>query len=700
MRNQSYYWIAFLSFTVLLVVVVAAMAPDFRPAPLYQRLTSESEPPPPPGFHEGKTLMLDFEAPADDVNHLHWHSMIYHELHEMEFKVSNLTSGKVLAQRVINDEKLWGWRGDNEAGDRLRIELRWIRDTAPNFPERIVLADKKNPDKTRISVALQGWPEKWQPDEVFAVRLEAPGADFSSVDLKGITDDPKTRVRVELFNVTRNKMLKKYTITGASDESGPRTFTGGNSKGDQLELRLRWQRVPPPGLHSSGSAPRVSMSVVADGEPTDYYPLLGLEYEWPTRRLLWLWIPVLLFCGVMMVRLRRADSVAVSKTVMVVLVVVSLMAAVGSCLSWQQAVSTETSHMDPDGFGRYGSQMAEWVTTNDAGRREELRSTMDVWRYSWLPLTPLCVAVLLLCGVPFHPAFVVISAIASFATVLLFFRLLRKNIGLGVLASLAGSLLFLCHHFFLKSFAKPSTDPVGLLLVMAALCLVADRLVECNFDEVASKLKRTVGLAAVVFLLVIARPPGFLMAAFFVASALLADAWSRRKFQFGCAIPEGARLGLIPALLVGGLFVGFDWWDNFQAALHSSTSFHHVSTARRFGMMAVSMLQLLPLLWIGLRRSDWRRPEIWLLILWALFYLAMIIGVKAGFVTRMFLPMLPVPLALTATGLDRLCCRGGWRKCLAVTAAVITILVNVGVEVYHTVLPSIPPAAVAEWIYH
>jgi hypothetical protein len=699
MNLKRSYWIAFAAFTAALSVVIAAMAPDFRPAPLYQRLTSELAIPPPPGFHEGGNLVLEFEAPAEDVNHLHWHGMIYHELHEMQFKVTNLTRGEVLTERVINDEKLWGWKGNNEAGDRLRVELLWLRDTPPSFPASIELADKKNPDSTRSTIALEGWPDEWQPDEVYAAKFVVPDGGYSQIELKGITEDPKTRVRVELYDLTQDKSLKKFTIRGVADESGPRTFKAGNEAGDELELRLRWQRVPPPSLHSSGSPPRLSMTVYADGQPTEFFPLLGLEYEWPTRRLLWLWIPTLLLSGAVVLGQSLGWKFASSRMVGITLVIVSLMAAIASCLSWQQAVSTETTHLDPDGFGRYGRQMVEWLTTDDDDRKAEVVESMDVWRYSWLPMTPTLVGLLVLCGVAFHPAYVLVSALASFGTVLLFHRMLRKNFGLGELSAFAGTVLLISHHFFLKSFAKPSTDPVGLLLVMSGLCLVADRLCRRKSESGAGP-GRTVALAGVIFLLIVARPPGFLMAGFFIGAAVLADAWSRQKFRMGVALSEGVRLGIGPAVLFAALFFGFDWWDNFQTAMSSSTGFHHVSTARRFSMMMLSMLQLLPLFWLGMRRQDWRRPEIWLLGLWALFYLAMIIGVRAGFVTRMFLPMLPVPIALAAIGLDRLCCRGGWRRAFGVALALLTVLMNIAVVVYHTILPSIPPEVIAEWIYH
>ena len=443
------------------------------------------------------------------------------------------------------------------------------------------------------------------------------------------------------------------------------------------------------------------MEVQVDGKTIDFQPLLGLHYEWPTRQLLWLWLPIAALATTMLIviaRGRKSKSSRINLSA-VTLVCLGLMAAIASCLSWQQAVGTESSHLDPDRFGRYAGQMVEWVTTDSPERRAELTASMDTWRYSWLPVTPLLIAIPLLCGAPFSVTYVILAALASFGTLLLFYLLLRRYLGLGELTALAGTLLLLSHHFFLKSFAKPSTDPIGLLLALSGLCLICERLRIAAAGGIPG-WKNHLAIAAIVLLHIGARPPGFLFAGFLVGAVLLADAWSRRQIKIGPALVDSARLGLAPALLFGALFVGFDWIDNFQAALDSSESFHHVSTARRLGIMSVSMLQWLPLLWLGLRRSDWKRPGIWLLGLWAVFYLALIIGVKAGFVTRMFLPMLPVPLALAALGLDRLCQRGGWRRATGIALASLFVLLNIAIVTYHTSLPSLPPQNIAEWIYH
>ena len=617
MITRRHYLNAYAVFAIGLIAIVAAMAPDFRAAPIYQRLTVGPSLPPPPGFHDGKTLSIEFDAPAEDLNRLHWYGMIYHPLHEMDFSVRNLSRDRdsILVDRLVRgdpeksnqdkksqqstpeDQGDGKWHGDNRAGDRLRFELRWRRDTPPKFPTSIVLARKGDPESARQSIPLRGWPQTWPPETTLAVAFDAPAAGYGLIDLPGITDDHKTRVKIELFNLTTGKSVKKYTLTGAPEDLGDHGMTPGNAAGDRLELRLRWQRVPPPALHLSGASSQVPIEVQVDGEAVDFQPLLGLDYAWPTRQLLWLWIPILALIGLALIAMARGKLLArpaLSRTT-VILVLAGLMASIASCLSWQQAVATETSHLDPDGFGRYAGQLVEWLHSDSPERRAGLESTMDTWRYSWLPVTPLLIAAQLLCGVPFSVAYVLVAALASFGTVLLFHLLLRRYLGLGELAALAGTLLLLSHHFFLKSFAKPSTDPVCLLLVMAGLCLVCERLrVRAGGGDPDWKNALAIGL--VVFLHFGARPPGFLMAGFLVSAVLLADAWSCGRVKIGPTIIDSLRLGLAPALLFGALFVGFDWLDNFQTALHSNESYHHVSTARRFGIMSVSMLIWLPLL--------------------------------------------------------------------------------------------------------
>jgi len=715
MITLRHYATAYVTFAVGLVVIITAMAPDFRPPPIYQRLTVGPALPPPPGFHDGKTLSIEFDAPAQDLTRLHWYGMIYHPLQEFDFAVRNLArrgcSEQLLVSRTVRgragesdkvegeDSGDWKWPADNAAGDRLRIELRWRRDTPPQFPVSILLARKIDPKGTRQTIPLKGWPEHWLPDKTLKVQFVAPAGDYDLIALPGVSEDYKTRIKIELFNLTTGKSIKKTTITGAAEDRSYHGMKPGNAAFDRLELRLRWQRVPPPALHLSGAVPRVPLDVRVGDKAVDFLPLVGLEYDWPTRRLIWLWIPTLVSAAIAVAVLAKSKHQTRPGLSATVMVSFALMAAVASCLSWQQAVGTEISHLDPDGFGRYAGQMVDWLKTDSPARRTELISVMDTWRYSWLPVTPLLIAVQLLCGVPFAVAYLIIAALASFGTLLLFHLLQQRYLRLGESAALVGSLHFLSHHFLLKSFAKPSTDPVGLLLVVSGLCLVCERLrIRAAGGEPGGKHNLAIGV--VVFLHFGARPPGFLFAAFLVGAVLIVDAWSRRQLRIVPTVIESIQIGLVPTFLFGALFISFDWMDNFQAALNSSESFHHVSTARRFGIMSASMLMWLPLLWFSLRRNDWRRPEILLLCSWTAFYLALIVFVKAGFVTRMFLPILPLPLALTSLGLARLCERSGWRRGLGITVATLSVVTNVAIVTYHTLLPSLPPQKIAEWIYH
>ena len=94
-------------------------------------------------------------------------------------------------------------------------------------------------------------------------------------------------------------------------------------------------------------------------------------------------------------------------------------------------------------------------------------------------------------------------------------------------------------------------------------------------------------------------------------------------------------------------------------------------------------------------RQRLKQPASWLLLGWAGFYLALIVFIKAAFVSRMFLPILMTPVIFAALGLDRFRPKPiGWAL-LAVSAGV-----NVGIVVYMSLLPANPPSGLAPWIAH
>jgi hypothetical protein len=126
-------------------------------------------------------------------------------------------------------------------------------------------------------------------------------------------------------------------------------------------------------------------------------------------------------------------------------------------------------------------------------------------------------------------------------------------------------------------------------------------------------------------------------------------------------------LAVAPAAAVLGLFAAFGWWDNARALLAAADRYRAWFTARDLGGSLAGTLQLLPLLWLAAGRGL-RSPPARLLLGWIVYYVGMLIAVRAPFWMRHFLPVLPAAIALSAVGIDA--ARGRTRTAaLAVVAA-------------------------------
>jgi hypothetical protein len=657
------YTQAFLAFAVLAFGLTALMQLDFRPRPIYGKLSPTGQPVS-EEFRQGEAVEFSFRAPGDDLNGFYFPDLVWNEKHAVEIQVENLTARRAIAQQLLTFESPQPqFDGANAVGDRIRVQLRWKRDAEPVLAPEITMRDGGGATHT-IAQPLTSL----ERDVPVNFEFEAPAADLTEFEIEGLLTDLEARVQIEIENLTTGVFLKKFT----ADKGQPakRSFKPKNAAGDRIKISFKWQKHPAPALLGSALEPQPETEF--EGVPAAFLT----SYDSWSHRLNWLWAPAGLL-ALLALRNGRLSSIA--------LVAAGLAALATSVLSWQQAYGVLGSHMDPDRFGEFGTMLADWV--RDPGSRPLTELFLSEWRYSWLPLTPILTATLQLLGASPLFSAVIVAALASFGSVLLVHSLLRRSFGLSDVSAFAGALLFLTHHFFLKSFAKPSTDPVGLLLVLASIVLLADRI-----RRPATRGK-TIGLAVIIFLHFLARPLGAAFAAATAGVAILADWLRTKKFDFVSSCWTGVLTGIVPLAIVSAIFYTFGWLDNFSTALHSSKEFHHASTSRAFGEMTISMLQLLPIFWLFAGRARLRKPDSWLLIGWVGFYLFLIVFIKAGFIARLFLPMLMTPVIFAALGLDRL-------KLAGRVIVVLIAALNVAIVIYHSSLLTTPPQWLARFIYH
>jgi hypothetical protein len=348
------------------------------------------------------------------------------------------------------------------------------------------------------------------------------------------------------------------------------------------------------------------------------------------------------------------------------LVGLGLCATATSILLWQHDYSRHAAHWDADLFGVYAKQLADHAT--QPALREAARAWMAGSIHAHNPLVPLVVAAPVAAGVPVEHAYLALSAVASMASLWLLHHLLRRRLALPSSLSLLAVALAGCHLVLVRSFARPVTDAMGHLLTVAALDLTLARLG-------GRDARRTAALALLGLLQPLARPQGLAYIPFFTFAALLADRWRDGRLEPRDALRTVAVLGGLPVIALAVLFLAFGWWSNLQALLEAARRFLPWYTLRDFGASSLAVVQALPLLWI----AAWRRRGdrgLQLLVLWAAYYVAVLVAVRAPFWTRHFLPVLPTVMALTAVALGEL--RGRSR---AIGVALVALLAFANVVV-------------------
>ena len=373
-------------------------------------------------------------------------------------------------------------------------------------------------------------------------------------------------------------------------------------------------------------APQDAVVRVGDARVTVGGPSMLVEYPWPSRYALGLWLAVVVAVFVAW-RTGRGTSA--------VIVALGLAAIATSVLLWQRDYSRRFGHWDADAFGIYGAFLASYVLV--PASRAGARAWMAHYIHVHNPLGPLLVAIPIGIGVPVPVSFIAVSAACSFGALLIVHAMLRDTLRVSDPVSLAVLLVYGCHLVFLRSFARPTTDALGHVLTAATLALLVARTVRPTRGQLAA-------LAILNVLNAIARPQGPIYVPFVTATVVLLD---RRL------VAPVVVLAVVPLAIVGALFVAFGWSSNARELLSVAQNFRHYSTLRDFGWTAIGTFQLLPLLWIAAGRR-WLDVRARILLAWIAYYVVVLAAVRAPFWLRHFTPLLPAVAGLTALALERM----------------------------------------------
>ena len=403
--------------------------------------------------------------------------------------------------------------------------------------------------------------------------------------------------------------------------------------------RILWAKDPP----------LVSMQTWYGGVPIRQIevlpstgPLVMAEYPWPSRMLLAIWLVV----GVISVVAWRKGGAWRPA----LLIAVALAVTVSSALLWQRDYTRRAPHLDADDYVQSAEQMALFV--EQPSQRSSVASWFGTYPHATTQLAPALLLPGLLVGLPATYAYMLLSALACWLALLAFQRAAVECLGLSVPLSWGLAVAFTCHPVVLRTFARPITDGVGLLLVVWTLWLLLRRFQRPGpWDEML--------LALLVLAHPLARPQGFAYWPFIAVSLLIADRvrlgdWPPVARMFTAVV----RVFFAPTLILIGLYWQFDWWHNVDLMLAKARRFRLDSTLRDFVDSGMGVLLFLPLLWLVPRSRSVRPshgdPRAVLLWAWVIYVAVTLIAVRAPFWLRHFLPIVPAIYWLVGMRLDQL----------------------------------------------
>ncbi len=371
-------------------------------------------------------------------------------------------------------------------------------------------------------------------------------------------------------------------------------------------------------------------------------PLLIVEYPWPSRWLLAVWVLPLLAA----VTAWRASGSISSRAV----VALALAATVSSALLWQRDYTRRAAHLDADAYAQSVEQMARFAGEPNA--RAEVADWFRSYPHATTQLVPALMAPFVLLGAPVGYVYMLLSALACWLSLLVVQRVATRSLGVGDGLAWGVAAAFACHPVVLRTFARPVTDGAGLLLVVCTLALLLRRLR-------APGPRDELWLALLLLAHPLTRPQGFAYWPF-VAVAIV---WADRVREGGWpplreTVLSGLRLFGPPLLVLAALYLQLDWWHNVGLMLEKARRFQLASTSVDFAASCAGVLLLLPLLGVLRRREGAVAlrgdPRARLLAAWALFAVATLVAVRAPFWLRHFVPALPAVYWLAAMWIEDL----------------------------------------------
>lgn len=525
--------------------------------------------------------------------------------------------------------------------------------------------------------------EEGQPVEFEFV---APDPNLDRLQLKvAHFEGGLSRVRLSVENLSSgNEITRQVFRPGSNTEL--RKFEGANAAGDRLRIRVERAASSTPKLRVAGNAP-AGFETRAGGEVIGAAPLFRPLFDFPGLGLtLWSWAGVLVLLGL---ALRWEDAATPW-----FLIGIGLVAVATSYQSWLHLCTISEPWRDPDEYADYAEALRQWLFSPSA--RAEAQSFMANHPHSQTPFVPVLLALAYTLGASKFGAYAFVAGLSAFGVVLCVHHVLRRQLAFSNAVTLAGIVILVANITMLRAFARPSTDLPGLFLIIAVWPILIDRL----------RQERPWQLLALIGLMIantLARPPGPAYLVYIVSATLVIDILRERRLglltRVRLDLLKRVRFGLLlcvpPIAVLLALTVGFGWWNNFQINAEKATLFQYAHTLTNLKVCALVMLNVLPLFWLAIReRSRPRLGALGLVAGWGVFYVVLMIVVKAPFMHRLFIPVIPVAAVLTCFGWERLARWKPWTRHAAVAFAIVFAAVNLGLLIHQMSADNYPRTTV------
>ncbi len=570
--------------------------------------------------------------------------------------------------------------------------------------------------------------------------FDVPQPDVDGVYMRVLYGDINHRILARARNLSTGEWIGESEAGFGLEAWLPLTQIPQQGQRLRVELSILESPAGLPGmLKRSKYEPSTPFAMEEGSEHWDDRPLMLLHFRKPSRDVVtWLWlVPMAGFLAAL-----RWPALTGP-----VLIVTGMLAVSTSLLGWQQRYANHMMHQDPDRYGLYAETLARYVT--EPAAREEATQWFANYEHAYVALVPAVLSLFIMAGFSMNLAYAVLSALCTFGALLLLYHLVRRQLGLSLALALGSSLLLACHFTTLRSFARPTTDQAGLILIVWLLSLLVDR---CQREHRGQYLS----LSVLVFCLGMVRPPGPAYAGMAVGLFVLCDAirlgcitgfapsrwrslvlaglailtvvafalWVDREKQrqhpfdevmFSIVILAAlvvvswirlpkvlayfkppSRLvatlvaGGLPILLLAALWLSFGWWDNFLLAQKKSLNFAVQWKPYWFMTVSFVVVQGLFLPWLVIPWRKQARGIGMILVAWIILHTALLVAVRAPFIDRLFLPVVPAIIILAAMGLRRV--ETAWKlPWLANAFFILVMAANVFAMMYLVHLPGPPP---------